>query len=459
MSAPHPRLDLLTADEWRSQPPARIGLCRRLRPDDVAYLAPLSLFKPSPAFAPFILSPHKRMVWRAGNRIGKTEHGAARLIFFALTRPGTRYRALGPTFQHTVEVIGAKLRALIPPAALAPESAYDSARGWKDKLIRFRNGSTIQIRSYDQDPLAHSGEALHGVWCDEPPPPAILDENLGRLMDFGGWLLVTCTPINAPCAHLRALAESPGWQEHVVSFSEQSAPWYSAEQIAERIAECMATPATFGQRIHGDWEGTTVDRHFSGFDPTRHVLADDRPFDAYRIGVDHGKGENRQVGYLVGVRWRSDGRRLAEHLHVLREYKSGQAGQTAALIAQGLAGLVFGYAASAGLEPARVVGLLKAYGDSNSSGLDEVGTFNEKINLELRLILPGIRLRPPVKVAGARENGEALLNERALADHLTVDPSCILLVQALSHYRQGKEAYKDPIDGVRYGTYDTLARL
>jgi len=32
-------------------------------------------------------------------------------------------------------------------------------------------------------------------------------------------------------------------------------------------------------------------------------------------------------------------------------------------------------------------------------------------------------------------------------------------VQALSHYIQGKPAYKDPIDGLRYGVYDTLARV
>ena len=121
--------------------------------------------------------------------------------------------------------------------------------------------------------------------------------------------------------------------------------------------------------------------------------------------------------------------------------------------------MVTDFALSTNLTPEHVVGLLKSYGDSNSSGLDEVGTFNEKINLELRSLAPGLRLRSPVKVAGARENGEALLNERALADRLTVDPKCPLLVQALSHYIQGKPAYKDPIDGLRYGVYDTLARV
>lgn len=450
---------LLTPEQWRSEPPAKIGLFRGASRQEVKHLWPFCLFKPSPVFTVFLLSAHKRMIWRAGNRIGKTEHGAARLIFAALTRPGTRYRALGPTFQHTVEVIGAKLKALIPPAALSPESSYDSARGWKDKLIRFKNGSTIQIRSYDQDPLAHSGEALHGIWCDEPPPPAILDENLGRLMDFDGWALITCTPINAPCSHLRALAETPGWREHVISFSEQSAPWYTAEQIAARIAECAATPATFGQRINGDWEGTTIDRHFSGFDPTRHVLTDDRPFDAYRVGMDHGAGENRQVAYLVGIRWPADGRRRAESLHVLREYRSGQAGQTAKLIAEGLYALVCDYAAKTGQDPAAVIGLCKSYGDSNAAQTGQIGTFNEKINAEMRDLAPGLKLRSPVKIAGARENGEALLNERALADRLTVDPRCPLLVQALSHYIQGKQAHKDPIDALRYGVYDTLARV
>ena len=453
------RPEMLTPEQWRRSPPSQIGLFRGATATEARYLWPFCLFKPSPAFAPFLLSSHKRMIWRAGNRIGKTEHGAARLIFFALTRPGTRYRALGPTFQHTVDVIGAKLKKLIPPEALAPESTYDSARGWKDKLIRFRNGSTIQIRSYDQDAIAHSGEALHGIWCDEPPPPAILDENLGRLMDFGGWMLITCTPINAPCAHLRELATKPGWREHVITFSEESAPHYSAEQIAARIAECMATPSTYGQRIHGDWEGTTVDRHFSGFDPTQHVLVNDTVWNAYRVGMDHGGGANRQVGYLIGIRWQADGRRLAEHLHVLREYKNGQAGQTAALIAEGLYGLLVSFGQAANLDPANVVGYCKAYGDSNAAGPGQVGTFNEKINTELRALAPGLKLRSPVKVQGAKENGEGLINERALAGCLTVDPSCTLLIQALSHYKQGKEAHKDPIDGLRYGVYDTLARV
>jgi len=449
----------LTPEQWRAASPREIGLFCGATKEQARYLWPLSGFKPSPAFAPHLLSRHLRMIWRAGNRIGKTDHGAARIIHAALTCDDTHYRAVGPSFPHTVDVIGKKFHRMIPPLTLTRDNQFDGARGWKGKLIRFTNGSTIQIRSDDQDPINHSGDALHGIWCDEPPSPMILDENLGRLMDYDGWMLITLAPINAPCSHVRALAATPEWKEVVVPYCEQSAPWYSAEKIARRIAECMATPATFGQRINGDWDGATVDRHFSGFDPTRHVLADDRPFDAYRIGVDHGKGENRQVAYLVGIRWQTDGRHLAESLHVLREYKSGQAGQTAKLIAEGIYRMVTGFALSANLTPEHVVGLLKSYGDSNSSGLDEVGTFNEKINLELRALAPGLKLKSPVKVAGARENGEALLNERALADRLSVDPKCPLLVQALSHYIQGKPAYKDPIDGLRYGVYDTLARV
>ncbi len=418
----------------------------------------IGAFKPSPAMIPWVVGGGRRILVRAGNRVGKSRHAAARLVAAALTHPGGLYRAVGVTFKQAARVVGKLLHEFIPPRAIRRGSHYDSARGWRDQLIRLTNGAEIEIRSYDQEQTAHAGNPLDGVWLDEPPPQPIFTENQTRLTDRNGWMLVTCTPAGYPLKWFRELvATSPFWREFVIPFDHRSCPWYSAERIAEVINEARFMPSTFAQRIEGAWEGVTIGRFFAGFEPEQHVKGRDRglasPSLRWRLGLDHGQGANREVGILSAIRTVNG---ACKAVHVAREFKSGAGLMGAREIAVGIKAALCDVCEAADLELDALLGRLEIYGDSNAAGLGKAGRYNDEIMAELRAVGIHNPIRSPVKVQGAREDCEALINSLAIRGGLTVDPTCILTLDGLNHYVQGKEAHKDAIDALRYGLYDLL---
>lgn len=421
----------------------------------------LATFKPSPAHIPWMLSPCKRILVRAGGRVGKSRHAAAKLVAHALTHPGGRYRAVGVTFRQVARVIGKLIYEFIPKSALTTDSRYSPTRGWSNQLIRLRNGAEIELRSYDQEQAAHAGSPLDGVWLDEPPPYDLFYENLGRLLDFGGWMLVTCTPAGYPLKWFKKIveAEDTDWEQYTVKFNRLSCPWYTEEMINDWINQWIKTPGQYGQRINGDWEGVTEGRFFAGFDFDKHVKSRDlnrglsSPTLKWRLGLDHGQGENREVGVLCAVRTENGACKI---VHVAREFKSGAGLMGAREIAAGIKAMVVDVCGPAGISIESILGRLEIYGDSNAAGLGRAGRFNDEIMGELRAIGIFNPIRSPVKVQGAREDCEALINSLALRDGLTVDPSCTLTLEGLNHYVQGKEKHKDAIDALRYGLYDLL---
>jgi len=101
-------------------------------------------------------------------------------------------------------------------------------------------------------------------------------------------------------------------------------------------------------------------------------------------------------------------------------------------------------------------GDFRIVGDSNSSGLGKSTRYNEEIEFELRKLGIYNGIESPNKRPGAREDAEAIINSLALRDGLTVDPTCILTLEGLNHYVQGKEKHKDAIDALRYGIFDLI---
>lgn len=451
---------LITPDEWHALKASQIGCFPGLSGDQAFKLRPISEFKPSPAMVPWLWSRARFILVRAGNRVGKSRHAAAKLVALALRRPGGRYRAVGVTFRQVARVIGKLLYELIPAQSLTSDSKYSPTRGWLNQLIRFKNGSEIELRSYDQEQAAHAGNALDGVWLDEPPPFDLFIENMTRLLDLRGWMIVTCTPAGYPLQWFKDLVEAVDseWEQYVIPFSRLSCPWYDEAQIKDWIDRWRKIPALYGQRINGDWEGVTENRKFTGFDPVKHRRARDKSaknVDVFRLGLDHGNGENRQIALLSGVVF-LPGTHCARAAHVYREFKSGRGVMGPPEIARGIVDMIEDLAAEAGISPKVILGKLKAYGDSNAEGLGRTGLYNTRIEEALSALGYPIRINCPVKVAGARQDGEALLNALAQADCFTVDPSCSLTIDALNHYT-GTEQLKDPIDGLRYGLFDVLA--
>lgn len=149
----------------------------------------------------------------AGNRAGKTEIGVVDdliqcvdagvlpewLRSFKCWDPPFKLRVVTMDLNATLfGVMIPKWEGLTPRGELVGgswEKAFDKTQ----RLLRFRNGSSVQFMSADQDREKHSGASLDRVHFDEEPPPpngyGIYAENRRRLIDRAGQLMFTMTPL------------------------------------------------------------------------------------------------------------------------------------------------------------------------------------------------------------------------------------------------------------------------
>lgn len=173
---------------------------------------PLLGFSPHEKQVVFMGPPHPRArLFLGGNRSGKTTSGICYGMLQCLPPefvpehlvPFKRWgfddpcfgRVVTPDLTSTMEgVVLQKVRDWCPPAALKGGSV-DRAFDKVQRILRFKCGSWMQFMSNDQDLDKFGGTALH--WClfDEEPRQDIYSECLMRLIDFGGEVLFTMTPL------------------------------------------------------------------------------------------------------------------------------------------------------------------------------------------------------------------------------------------------------------------------
>jgi phage terminase large subunit-like protein len=412
---------------------------------------PLSTFRPSPAFAPFMLDPSRRILLRAANRVGKTEHAAARMSKVMIGAPNRHYRVVGTDFKQTQIVAGGYLRKYLPKAMLTSSSRYSEQRGWNYEMIELTNGTTCELRTFEQKPDQHAGGDMDGVWCDEPPPALIWAECLRRVFSRNGFLWLTFTPLGREVSWLRKIveAERSDWKEYVVGMSRANCPWYTEEQVAKWIAEVRETmPDAYEQTINGAWEGPTGDRTFSGYDTTRHTSERPPAGAKWGVGVDHGEGAGKQVAILVA--WTGQGR--TARLWIVDEAAS-KGVTSPAQDARAIRDMLV----RNGLD---VTDVAKWRGDINTAGKGEAGRSVNDLLAEQLAKAAGIRhlgreFEGAAKGADSIEKGERLLNAAFLQDRAWIDPvKCPALSRSLAHYSGGAkktdENLKHALDAVRY---------
>ena len=405
----------------------------------------LMLFQPSPALAGFMRSTRKRILVRCANRVGKTKHSAAKLTNLMLATPRGRYRAVAVNYTQSIAVVGQYLADFIPADQLASNCRFSVENGWTHQLIVLTNGTTCEIRSQDQAPIAHSGSDLDGVWLDEIPPSDILQENLYRVKARDGWIWITATPIGRPVEYLKKVAEAEDtvWIQFVAALSHENCPWYSQKQVDDWIEEARAFPDSYEQRIKGAWEGITTLRTFSGFDSTCLIQPTDAPPKQVRIGVgiDHGEHAGSQVAVLVA--WNTDGIWLLDE--TVSTTSTTPAQDAIAIRAMLLRN---------GMDVHQVDAWI---GDVNSAGKLGAG---HKINEILALALAreaghhkvSFTIDTPQKGHGSVDLGEKLLNAGFLRHQVHVHPRCAAVINGLRHSRGAKsdEDLKHALDAVRY---------
>jgi hypothetical protein len=140
---------------------------------------------------------------RGGNRSGKSTAGIVEDIWRATGRhPYQRTHDL-PVKGRVVTVdketgINLIVKPLLaqwtPPSELVNGSWEDS---WKERgaIMTFRNGSTIDVKTHQQEVEAFAGVPLHFIHFDEECPSAIFNECRLRLIDFNGVWYMTMTPV------------------------------------------------------------------------------------------------------------------------------------------------------------------------------------------------------------------------------------------------------------------------
>ncbi len=140
---------------------------------------------------------------RGGNRSGKSVAGVVEAIWRATGRHPYQKTHEVPTRGRIVTVdIDSGLEQIIKPLLKQWTPTSELVNGsWEDsfnsrkKIMKFRNGSTIDIKTHQQDTESFAGVPLHWCWFDEECPKAIFDECRLRLIDYNGCWYMTMTPV------------------------------------------------------------------------------------------------------------------------------------------------------------------------------------------------------------------------------------------------------------------------
>jgi len=168
----------------------------RLINDDITDRAenPYYFFKPLKKQKEFKDCPAKTKALFGGNQSGKTTTGAHTVIEKCLDNPDQRWWCGAETWELSRLVQQGKINEMLPLDQLE-YAHYTEENGFRHNIVRFKNGSSISFRSYDQERKRWQGATLHGIWLDEEPPWDIYQECLPRLAKNNGLLLVTMTSL------------------------------------------------------------------------------------------------------------------------------------------------------------------------------------------------------------------------------------------------------------------------
>jgi len=171
---------------------------------------PLHGYHPHPKQVQFHSSREPLKAFLGGNRSGKTTAGILDDLIQAVDLdclpdhlraykrwdPPFHCRIIVPDFTSTMEgVIFQKLREWAPKAQLVGDR-FDKAYEKTTRKLLFKNGSTIDFLTFEQDLDKFGGAAKHRIHYDEEPPKDIRRESMMRLIDYGGDELFTMTPLH-----------------------------------------------------------------------------------------------------------------------------------------------------------------------------------------------------------------------------------------------------------------------
>lgn len=140
-----------------------------------------------------------------GNRWGKTTASLMECRMIALgIHPyrkipvPNRGKLYADSFPMVMENIYLKIQEWIPMSELNPKKPFTFNQQGMLTGINWVNGSLTKIGSYDQIERKAEGSNWHYIGFDEPPSRDLYVANLRGLIDFGGIMWFTMTPLSEP---------------------------------------------------------------------------------------------------------------------------------------------------------------------------------------------------------------------------------------------------------------------
>ena len=455
--------------------------------DFVAWLPPQIAFMRHPRSDP------RPALLRLGNRQGKTTTGAAELVYTCRGQgPYNTYKkaparcalvcmnmAQSVEIQRVIwEMVGGRdNRELIAGTEFSSRTGFRGHR----PVVEFKNGSSITIYANAQGAEALAGAEYELILLDEPPSREVYNEAIKRVLNTGGRVALTMTPINGPpLPWLRELTEAgpngepPGVVDYhfrltpencvspvtgLVRRTKDDVPW-DADFI--RAVEASSDPISREIRVHGGWEMRTEGQWFDCFDPNIHVTKS-YPDEEVQLclGIDYA-GAAREYGMCAVISAVED--TVIDGLSVPIVWTLAEVVMPGTATMDAFSGELLNVLAALGI---RWHELDNVYGD-----IPVKTRFQESSNRQmgkavarrLKIDHNGLRPRP----LGAKEGGGSSGRNRSSKDkrfrwmyaHLTdarvrIHPRCVHLTKALQEWDYSdKHPRKDVLDAWMYGLKD-----
>lgn len=224
-------------------------------------------YKPHEKQERFHKSVSRGRLYIGGNRSGKSVGGVIEDLWWATGRhpfletpePPVYIRVVGVDFINGIEgILFPIFKRWVVPSDLKG-GTWNSAWSNRERTLTFENGSEIDFKSSDQDLDKHAGTARHMIHFDEEPPRAIFNENLLRLVDYGGSFVITMTPVEGMTWVYHDLYEpfqlntlNPDQDLDVIQVSMDDNPYLSEKEkreILSYLSETEVEKRRFGRFV------------------------------------------------------------------------------------------------------------------------------------------------------------------------------------------------------------------
>lgn len=148
-----------------------------------------------------LLQEYRDLLVMGGNRAGKTEWAAKRVVNFMVNRPNARVWCLHTTSMSSVQMQQPVVWKYMPPEWKTAKKtkitniSYTQKNGFSDNTFVMPNGAQCFFMNYAQDKRVIEGGEVDIIWCDELVPIDWIETLRYRLVTRNGALIVTFTPV------------------------------------------------------------------------------------------------------------------------------------------------------------------------------------------------------------------------------------------------------------------------